>query len=68
MVTKPSQPQLGLDGYSWSVTDSYSLLFRNGCPPPEALHQSGLTKGKTSIHGEPKSTADCSRYLQAKSG
>ena len=34
-------------------TDFFSLL-RHGGPPPKALHQSGLTMGKMSGHGEPK--------------
>ena len=29
-------------------------FLRHGGPPPKALHQSGLTMGKVSIHGEPK--------------
>ena len=30
------------------------FFFRHGGPPPKALHQSGLTMGKMSVHGEPK--------------
>ena len=30
------------------------FFFRHGGPPPKALHQSCLTMGKMSIHGEPK--------------
>ena len=37
-----------------------SLLFHNflrhGGPPPKIIHQSGLTTGITSVHGEPKFT------------
>ena len=29
-------------------------FLRHGGPPPKALHQSGLTMGKMSVHGEPK--------------
>ena len=29
-------------------------FLRHGGPPPKALHQSGLTMGKISVHGEPK--------------
>ena len=31
-----------------------SFFLRHGGPPPKALHQSGLTMGKMSVHGEPK--------------
>ena len=30
------------------------FFLRHGGPPPKALHQSGLTMGKMSVHGEPK--------------
>ena len=30
------------------------VFLRHGGPPPKALHQSGLTMGKMSVHGEPK--------------
>ena len=30
------------------------IFLRHGGPPPKALHQSGLTMGKISVHGEPK--------------
>ena len=30
------------------------FFFRHGGPPPKALHQSGPTMGKMSVHGEPK--------------
>ena len=30
------------------------FFFGHGDPPPKALHQSGLTMGKMSVHGEPK--------------
>ena len=30
------------------------VFLRHGGPPPKALHQSGLTMGKLSVHGEPK--------------
>ena len=30
------------------------VFLRQGGPPPKALHQSGLTMGKMSVHGEPK--------------
>ena len=30
------------------------FFFRHGGLPPKALHQSGLTMGKMSVHGEPK--------------
>ena len=33
---------------------SVCFFFRHGGPPPKALHQSGLTMGKMSVHGEPK--------------
>ena len=33
---------------------SECFFFRHGGPPSRALHQSGLTMGKGSIHGEPK--------------
>ena len=30
------------------------FFLRHGGPPPKGLHQSGLTMGKVSVHGEPK--------------
>ena len=33
---------------------SRETSLRHGGPPPKALHQSGLTMGKMSVHGEPK--------------
>ena len=30
------------------------FFLTHGGPPPKALHQSGLTMGKMSVHGEPK--------------
>ena len=30
------------------------FFLRHRGPPPKALHQSGLTMGKMSVHGEPK--------------
>ena len=30
------------------------FFLRHGGPPPKALHQSGLTMGKMSVHGELK--------------
>ena len=32
----------------------FCFFLRHGGPPPKALHQSGLTMGKMSVHGEPK--------------
>ena len=32
----------------------FFFFLRHGGPPPKALHQSGLTMGKMSVHGEPK--------------
>ena len=36
------------------LSRSGSFFLRHGGPPPKALHQSGLTMGKMSVHGEPK--------------
>ena len=37
-----------------SVLHLTIFFLRHGGPPPKALHQSGLTMGKMSVHGEPK--------------
>ena len=39
---------------SFSVSGLTPFFLRHGGPPPKALHQSGLTMGKSSVHGEPK--------------
>ena len=36
------------------VSIVFGHFLRHGGPPPKALHQSGLTMGKMSVHGEPK--------------
>ena len=36
------------------ATAASFFSLRHGGPPPKALHQSGLTMGKKSVHGEPK--------------
>ena len=43
-------------GVVWCGVVWYCIFFflRHGGPPPKALHQSGLTMGKMSVHGEPK--------------
>ena len=40
--------------WSPACTTGIALFLRHGGPPPKALHQSGLTMGKMSVHGEPK--------------
>ena len=37
-----------------NITLNNVVLLTHGGPPPKALHQSGLTMGKMSVHGEPK--------------
>ena len=39
------------------------FFLRHGGPPPKALHQSGLTMGKMSVHGEPKFSEGQPRVL-----
>ena len=44
-----------LSVYFFSIDPQKFIFFlRHGGPPPKALHQSGLTMGKMSVHGEPK--------------
>ena len=37
-----------------TARDAFSFFLRHGGSPPKALHQSGLTMGKISVHGVPK--------------